>query len=91
MIINILSAYAVPLIKEINHPSLIQEWRLKIDAEYYKRNIDANLYKPSEKKKFNRRDSDDYWSTPIKETIQWFPFLTFMEHTENIMKKKGLI
>ena len=32
MIINIFSAYVVPLIKEINHPELPQEWRLNIDA-----------------------------------------------------------
>ena len=50
MIIDIFSAYVQPLIKEINHLSLLQEWRLNIDAAYYKQNIDANLYKPSEKK-----------------------------------------
>ena len=78
MIINIFSAYDVPLIKEINHPALLQEWRLNIDAAEYEQNIDANLYKPSEKKKFNCHDSYDYWSTSIKETIWWFPFLTIM-------------
>ena len=31
-IINIFSAYVVPIIKEINHPELLQEWRLNIDA-----------------------------------------------------------
>ena len=66
---------------------MFQEWRLNIDAAYYKQNIDANLYKPSEKNKFNRHDNDDYWTTSIKDTIQWFPSLTIMEHTENIMEK----
>ena len=50
MIINIFSSYVVPLIKEINHPELLQEWRLNIDASEYERNIDANLYKHSEKR-----------------------------------------
>ena len=50
MIIDIFSAYVVPLIKEINHPSLIQEWRLNIDAAESKQNIDGNLRTPSEKK-----------------------------------------
>ena len=48
-IINIFSAYIAPLIKEIYHPVLIKEWRLNIDATDYERNIDANMYKPSEK------------------------------------------
>ena len=77
-IINIFSAYVEPLIKEINHPTLLQEWKLNLDAAEYERNIDANFYKTSEKKKFNRIDSDDYWPTSIEDTIQWFPFLTIM-------------
>ena len=31
-IINIFSAYIEALIKEINHPALLQEWKLNIDA-----------------------------------------------------------
>ena len=89
MIINIFSAYVVPLLKDINHPALLQEWKLNIDAAEYKRNINANLYKPSEKNKFNRVDSDYFWPTSIKETIKWFPFLTIMEYTAKIMEKKG--
>ena len=52
MIINICSAYVVPLLKYINHSVLFQEWKLNLDAAAYKRNIDANLYKPSKKMKF---------------------------------------
>ena len=51
MIINIFSAYYVPLLKDINHPRLLQEWKLDIDATAYERNIDANMYKPSDKNK----------------------------------------
>ena len=52
----------------------------------------ANMYKPSEKKKFNRFDSDEHWPTSIKKKIQWFPFLNIMEHTTNKMKENnGLI
>ena len=47
---------------------------------------------PSEKKKFNCHDSDLYWPTSIKDAIEWFPFLTVMEHTKNIMNtNKGII
>ena len=47
---------------------------------------------PSDFKKIGRLDSDLYWPTSIKDTIQWFPFLAVMEHTANILKpNKGLI
>ena len=49
-IITIFSAYFVPLLKYINHPALIQEWKLNPDAAAYERNIDAKLSTPSEKK-----------------------------------------
>ena len=46
----------------------------------------ANMYKPSEKKKLNHVDSNKYWTKSIKNKIQWFPFLTIMEHTANKMQ-----
>ena len=50
------------------------------------------MSKTCDKKEFGCHDSNLYWSTTIKDTIQWFPFLTIMEHTENILKpNKGLI
>ena len=33
----------------------------------------------------NRHDRDLYWPTLIKDTIQWLPFLTIMEHTASII------
>ena len=66
--------------------------KLNLDVSEYERSIDANLYKPFEINKFNFHDSDEYWPTSIKDTIQWFTFLTIMEHTENIMgTNNGLI
>ena len=59
-IINIFSEYVAPLLKDINHPALHQEWKLNIDAVEYEINIDANLQKTSGKQKFNRHDSDLY-------------------------------
>ena len=50
------------------------------------------MYKPSEKNKIYRVDSGEHWPTSIKETIQWFPFLTIMKNTANKMEKNnGLI
>ena len=38
-IINtIFSSYVEPLLKYINHPALIQEWKLNLDAEAYEKN-----------------------------------------------------
>ena len=45
---NIFNTYITPQIKEINHPAILQEWKLNIDAAEYERNI-AEKYKPSEK------------------------------------------
>ena len=50
------------------------------------------MYKPSEKRKFNCVDNPKHWPASIKNTIQWFPFPTIMEHTPNKMQDyKGLI
>ena len=90
-VINIFSEYFEPLLKDINHISLLQEWKLNLYTAEYDINIDANLYKPSERK-INRYYSDKYWPTSIKDTIKWFPFPAIMEHTANIIKTNiGLI
>ena len=84
--ITIFSTYVAPQIKEIHHPSLLQEWKLNLDAADYEKNTRANMYEPSEKNKFNRVDSDEPRPKSIKKKIQWFPFLTIMEHTPNKTK-----
>ena len=89
MIINIFSEYVEPMLKVINHAVLLQERKQNTDATEYERNIGANLYKPSEEK--NRHDSDLYWPTSIKYTINYFPFLTVMGHTANITKTNKVI
>ena len=80
------------LLQDINHPAFLQECKLNLDAAVYEKEIDANLYKPSDKKEIYRHDSNLYWPTSIKDTIQWFTFLAIIEHTSNILKSnKGLI
>ena len=37
MIINIFSVYIVPLLKDINHTSLLQEWKLNLSAAAYEK------------------------------------------------------
>ena len=50
MIINIFSAYFLPLLKDVNHPELIKQRKLNLDDAAYKINIDANMSKTSDKK-----------------------------------------
>ena len=37
MIINIFSSYVVPLLKDINHPALLQEWKVNLDSAAYEK------------------------------------------------------
>ena len=41
---------------------------------------------PLKKKKLNSVDDQKHWPASIKETTQWFTFLTNMEHTANKMQ-----
>ena len=68
MIINIFSEYVEPLLKDINHPALLQEWKLNLDAAAYGRNIDDKMSKPYDKKEIGRHDRNLYWPTSIKDT-----------------------
>ena len=78
--------------KYINHPELLQEGKLNLDAIDHEINIDFNLYKPSENNKLYRNYSDKFWPTSIKDKMKWFPFITILEHTGNIIRKSnGLI
>ena len=89
---NTFIVYVEPLLDDINNPALIQERKVNIDAALYENKIDANVYKPSSKKEIDHHDSDSYWLTSIKDTIQRFTFLTIIEHTANTLKtNKGLI
>ena len=62
---RLFSTYVIPQIKEINHPEIIQEWRLNIDATEYETNM-ARSNLPSHKKKINRIDDLEHWPASIK-------------------------
>ena len=50
------------------------------------------MYKPSAKKEIGCNSRNLHCPTSIKDTIQFFPFLTIIEHTANIIKpNKGII
>ena len=46
---RLFSTYVTPQIKEINHPEIIQEWKLNIDAAEYEKNMSKTNI-PSDKK-----------------------------------------
>ena len=41
--------------------------------------------------KIHRVDSGEHQPISIKKTIQWFPFLTIMEHTANNMENNNTL
>ena len=73
---NICTEYVTPKIKEIYHPSIIQEWKLNIDAAEYEKNMNKS-HVPSHKK-INCIDDFEHWPASIKSTCQWFPFHAIM-------------
>ena len=83
--IRLFSTYFTPQIKENNHPAIIQEWKLNIDAAEYEENM-AKTNIPSDKKKIKRQADHDHWPASIKSTLQWFTFHAIMEYTGNLMK-----
>ena len=46
--IDILSAYFVPLLKDINDPTMLLEWKINLNAALYLKNIYSNMSKPSD-------------------------------------------
>ena len=48
---NIFSTYVEPLLDDINHPELVQEWKLNIYASSYEKQLDAKANRPSYKNK----------------------------------------
>ena len=39
------------MLDDINHPALVQEWKLNIDAAAYEKQLDAKVNRPSDKKR----------------------------------------
>ena len=65
---------------------MLREWKLNPDAAEYKRNIDANLYKTFEKKKFNCHNSEKYWPTSITEKLVvyfYYHYITYCNYYED--------
>ena len=80
---RLFSTFVTPQIKEKYHPSIIQEWKLNIDATEYEKNMTLSNV-PSYLKKFNRIDDFEHCPESIKSTLQWFPFHEIMEYTGNV-------
>ena len=46
--------YLVPVTKDLDHPTLIEEWIQNIDADAYEKNIQKDEKLPSTNKKIDR-------------------------------------
>ena len=74
------------MLNDINHTALVEEWKLNLDATAYEKKIDANVNRPSDKKEIDHHGRKVYWPIITKETIQWFPFQSIVDHTEGIIE-----
>ena len=52
-----------------------------IDASTYENNLNKQIKLPLKKKEINLLGSMTYWTTRIKEVIQWLSFQYIMEYT----------
>ena len=50
--------YLVPIMDDIDHPALIEEWKQNIDADSYENNLNQDVKLPSIKKGFDRNDKN---------------------------------
>ena len=54
---------------DLGHTALIEEWKQNVDAADYEKNLNQDVKIPSIKKKIDRNDKTEYWTTSIKESI----------------------
>ena len=66
--------YIVPIIEDLDHPALIEEFKQNIDAAAYENNLNKDVNIPSIKKKIDRNNKTEYWPTSKKESINWLLF-----------------
>ena len=48
---------------------------------WLRKKINKEIKLPLKKKEIDRHDNMTYWTTRIKEFINWFPFMNIMEYT----------
>ena len=63
---NIFGTYVEPLLNDINHTALLQEWKLNLDDAPYENKTDFNANKPLGLKKIDRHDRKYCGPTSIK-------------------------
>ena len=73
--------YLAPVMKDLEHPVLIEEWIQNIDAAAYEKNLYKDEKLPSIKKKIDRNYKTDCWPKIITESLDWLDFLDVMEFT----------
>ena len=70
--------YLVPVIEDLEHPALIEEWIQNIDAATYENNLHKDEKLPSIKEKIDHNYKTEFWPKSIMESLNWFPCLDIM-------------
>ena len=73
---------------DIDHPVLIEEWKQNLDAAAYGKNLHEDVKLPSRKKKIDRNNKTEFWTTSIKEGLNWLPLCDIMEFTAYMVYNK---
>ena len=73
IIIKIFSSYVEPLLKDINHTTLLQKWKMNLNSAAYETKLILTCIKLIILK-IDRYDSNFYWPTLIRDKMQWLHF-----------------
>ena len=65
----IFGEYIKQYLKDIDHPALIEEWKLKFYKAAYEKNLELGVNKNSLKKVIDRHDSQEFFPKIIMEDI----------------------
>ena len=73
--------YLAPIMEDIGHPTLIEEWIQNLDSDAYEKYIYKDVKLPSIRKKIDRNDKTEYWPKSIVESLNWLTLLDITEFT----------
>ena len=73
IIIKIFSSYVEPLLKDINHTTLLQKWKMNLNSAAYETKLILTCIKLIILK-IDHYDSNFYWPTLIRDKMQWLHF-----------------
>ena len=70
---DLFSEYLVPVMDDLDHPVLIEEWK-KILILLIMKTIHTKMHSYHQLRNIYHNDKTEYWPTSIKESIDWSLF-----------------